>query len=94
MVNVAQHLGVEVDTTCVGACAANRSPMDVVGQTAEDGSGRNGTYTKHLLKHIATPGLNLNALFVRVAKGVEEETEDRQNPWKLDALRVENPCLL
>ena len=47
------------------ACAPN--------QTALDGAGRNGTYTKHLLQHISTPGLDLNSLFVRVANGVENE---------------------
>ena len=67
------------------ACAPN--------QTASDGNGRNGTYTKNLLKHIATPSLDLNSLFVRVANGVEDETKGEQNPWQLSAIRVENPCL-
>ena len=56
------------------------------GNAAEDGSGKNGTYTKHLLQHIGTPGLPLNDMFMRVRQGVREETNRRQVPWEVSSL--------
>jgi uncharacterized caspase-like protein len=50
------------------------------GAEALDGTGRNGTYTKHLLAHIDTPGLPLPQLFQRVRADVERETSRRQSP--------------
>ena len=55
------------------------------GQTSWDGNGRSGVHTKHLLKHPATPKLDLNALFARAANGVEDKTEGKQNRWQLMA---------
>jgi uncharacterized caspase-like protein len=34
--------------------------------TAQDGTGRNGTYTKHLLRYITQPGLEVGMLLRRV----------------------------
>ena len=56
------------------------------GKTAEDGNGKNGTYTKFLLQNIATPGLSLNDMFMRVRQGVREETGKRQVPWEVSSL--------
>jgi ABC-type uncharacterized transport system substrate-binding protein len=49
--------------------------------TAADGTGRNGTYTKHLLQHLKRPGLTLPDLFSDVGRGVLQETNGQQEPW-------------
>ncbi|MGR9051770.1 MAG: caspase family protein [Gammaproteobacteria bacterium] len=51
------------------------------GETAQDGDGRNGTYTKHLLEQIGAKGLSLEKVFKNVAKGVVDETNNIQVPW-------------
>ena len=56
------------------------------GKTAEDGAGKNGTYTKHLLANIRTPGLTISDMFMRVRQGVREETGKRQVPWEVSSL--------
>jgi uncharacterized caspase-like protein len=58
--------------------------------SAKDGeNGRNGVYTKHLLAHIATPGLAVEQLFKRVRLGVMEETKREQVPWESSSLTGE-----
>nr|WP_319494004.1 caspase family protein [uncultured Desulfobacter sp.] len=52
------------------------------GEKAEDGRGRNGTYTKHLLKHIEEPGIDIEEMFKRVGRGVKTETHGRQIPFR------------
>lgn len=52
-----------------------------VNRTADDGKGRNGTYTGELLQLINTPYLNLENLFKDVAKRVRVATSGRQTPW-------------
>jgi formylglycine-generating enzyme required for sulfatase activity len=49
--------------------------------TAADGTGRNGTYTKHLLRYLKQPGLTLPDLFSEVGRGVLQETNGQQEPW-------------
>lgn len=56
------------------------------GSIAEDGSGRNGVYTKHLLQNMMTPGLDLNDIFFYTRRGVIDETEGRQVPWESSSL--------
>jgi hypothetical protein len=56
------------------------------GNVANDGIGRNGTYTSHLLKHIKTPGLGVEEMFKQVRQGVAEETEQNQIPWESSSL--------
>jgi uncharacterized caspase-like protein len=48
---------------------------------AEDGAGRNGTYTKHLLRYLKQPGLSLPDLFSEVGQAVLQETNGKQEPW-------------
>ncbi|SMH47933.1 caspase family protein [Azospirillum agricola] len=48
---------------------------------AEDGAGLHSPYTAELLKHIATPGLELRTLFERVRDGVQTATQNRQRPF-------------
>ena len=57
------------------------------GSVASDGDGRNGIYTKHLLRQIRAPGVPAELMFKRVRDGVIEETKDRQTPWESSSLR-------
>ena len=56
------------------------------GGLTEDGNGRNGTYTSHLLKHIRTPDLDVELMFKRVREGVLQETNRQQIPWESSSL--------
>jgi tetratricopeptide (TPR) repeat protein len=51
------------------------------GTTAEDGPGRNGTYTKHLLHFMQFPGLSAEQMFKEVRVAVAQETGKKQIPW-------------
>ena len=53
------------------------------GQAALDGeeNSRNGIYTKHLLRAMATPGLSAEDVFRTTLSGVLEETQGKQRPW-------------
>ncbi|HEX9077956.1 MAG TPA: caspase family protein [Desulfuromonadaceae bacterium] len=51
------------------------------GSVAADGSGRNGIFTKHLLAHMITPGIEVEQMLKQVRGGVEAETRGRQVPW-------------
>jgi uncharacterized caspase-like protein len=56
------------------------------GSVAADGLGRNGTYSKHLLVSLATPDVEVERVFKRVAQGVSTETRGRQIPWTSSSL--------
>lgn len=56
------------------------------GATAEDGVGRNGVYTKHLLASLREPDGEVERVFKRVAQGVAKETAGRQIPWVSSSL--------
>lgn len=54
------------------------------GQVAYDGSGNNGLFTSHLLKHLNTPGVTVEEMFKRVIDGVRADSSRRgqeQVPW-------------
>jgi tetratricopeptide (TPR) repeat protein len=51
------------------------------GTTAEDGPGRNGTYTKHLLHFMQLPSLSAEQMFKEVRVAVAQETGKKQIPW-------------
>ena len=57
------------------------------GAVAADGGGRNGTYTKHLLRYLTTPDLLVEQMFKRVRVAVEEETGGTQTPWESSSLQ-------
>ena len=57
------------------------------GAVAADGGGRNGTYTKHLLRYLTTPDLLVEQMFKRVRVAVEEETGGAQTPWEASSLQ-------
>ncbi|MFL9824855.1 caspase family protein, partial [Rhodoplanes sp. SY1] len=47
---------------------------------------RNSPFTAALLKHIATPGLEIGALMKRVRADVYQATRHRQLPWDHSSL--------
>lgn len=55
-------------------------------KVAADGSGRNGLYTSHLLRHINTPNLKIEEIFKRVRIGVMEQSAGAQIPWENTSL--------
>lgn len=59
------------------------------GQVAREGSGRNGVYTKHLLRHMSNPGQPVELTLKRVREGVMAETRGAQVPWDSSSLRGE-----
>jgi hypothetical protein len=56
------------------------------GQVALDGTGRNGLYTKHLLRELSVQSESLIDGFMRVRVGVMTESKGRQIPWELSSL--------
>lgn len=56
---------------------------------ALDGSGRNGTYTKHLLQHLDHPGLEIGMMLRKVRTAVKEETGGKQVPWENGSIEGE-----
>ncbi len=56
------------------------------GTTASDGTGRNSPFTAALLRHIETPGLEVNYLFRNVREAVLNATNLRQEPVVYGAL--------
>lgn len=57
------------------------------GQVAREGVGRNGVYTRHLLRHIGTPDQPIELVLKRVREGVFNETRGQQVPWDASSLR-------
>ncbi len=57
------------------------------GQVAREGGGRNGVYTRHLLRQIGTPDLPVEQMLKRVRDGVLNETRGQQVPWDASSLR-------
>jgi hypothetical protein len=56
------------------------------GTTALDGSGRNSPYTTALLRHLETPGLEINFLFRNVRDEVLSLTKREQEPFVYGSL--------
>jgi formylglycine-generating enzyme required for sulfatase activity len=50
------------------------------GSTAEDGAGRNGLFTTHLLKNLKTPGLSFNDIFNKTGEDVRQASGNKQIP--------------
>ena len=51
------------------------------GSVAEDGEGKNGIFTKHLLDAMKSPNLGIQDIFNVAGMAVMDETDDRQIPW-------------
>ncbi|MEP7341521.1 MAG: caspase domain-containing protein [Acidobacteriota bacterium] len=56
------------------------------GNTASDGSGRNGLYTQELLAAIRAPGLKVEDVFKRVRSQVRSKSSGNQVPWENSSL--------
>ena len=56
------------------------------GDVAADGVGGNSPFTAALLRHITTPGLEIDGLMKRVRREVYEATRQDQLPWTNSAL--------
>jgi len=55
------------------------------GRVASDGMGRNGTYTKYLLKHLKT-AVGVETMFKKVRQDVMRVTNQKQIPWEHSSL--------
>ena len=53
---------------------------------ALDGAGRNSPFTAALLKHMATPGLEVRQMLSRVRGDVLASTDKKQTPWDSSSL--------
>ena len=51
--------------------------------------GQHSVYAKHLLTHLATPGLPIEQLFKKIRIGVAEDTQRVQVPWESSSLTSE-----
>ena len=75
-----------------GLAAMPSSPGSLIayaasaGNVAEDGVGRHSPYTESLIKHIQTPGLEIEDVFKAVGKDVLSATNDAQNPGRYSNL--------
>jgi tetratricopeptide (TPR) repeat protein len=56
------------------------------GQTALDGSGVNSPFTSAFIKHVRTPGIEINQMLTRVRVEVAGVTKNRQVPWANSSL--------
>lgn len=59
------------------------------GDVALDGEGENSPFTAALLRHIETPGLDIDVMMKRVRGDVARSTSSRQQPWTNSALNGE-----
>jgi uncharacterized caspase-like protein len=57
--------------------------------TAADGNRRNSPFTEAFLKHIATPGVEIEVLMKRVTASVAAITNNKQQPERLSRLEQE-----
>lgn len=84
-------------TKAFSANAAGLAPIDAPsntlvafatapGQVAEDGSGGNGLYTRHLVENMRQPGISIEDVFKRTRVAVRTESEGRQVPWENTSL--------
>lgn len=72
-----------VDVSAGNFVAFSASP----GQTAADAGGAaNSPFTAALVRHLATPGLDINDVLRAVRADVLAATDDKQNPWSMDNL--------
>jgi len=78
----ARGLG-RIDATAEGSLIVYATQPNNV---ALDGGGRNSPFTAALLKHVATPGLEVRQMVSRVRGDVLAATDRRQTPWDNSSL--------
>lgn len=59
------------------------------GKLASDGAGRNGIFTKYLIKYLKQPFLKLHEITMRVRRDVNKETQGQQISWDYNSLEGE-----
>ncbi len=81
------------ETSSVGGLAQTNAPNGTFiayatapGSIAEDGIGRNGTFTAELLKQIQIPNLKVEEVFKNVRQNVTAKTNNKQTPWDSSSL--------
>jgi uncharacterized caspase-like protein len=57
------------------------------GSVADDGQGKNGTYTTELLAQMSEPGVPVELMLKQVANRVVAKTNGKQEPWMEGSLR-------
>jgi hypothetical protein len=72
-----------MDTTAAGSLIVYSTQPNNV---ALDGAGRNSPFTAALLKHVATPGLEVRQMISRVRADVLVATDKKQTPWDSSSL--------
>jgi hypothetical protein len=75
--------GLATIQSAIGTMIAYATQPDNV---ALDGVGRNSPFTTALLKHLATPGLEVSSLMKRVRADVVQSTNQKQVPWDHSSL--------
>jgi len=55
------------------------------GVASDGGNSRNGTHTKHLLRHLSQ-SISVEEIFKKVRTGVAKDTRNRQIPWEHSSL--------
>jgi uncharacterized caspase-like protein len=73
-------------TSTSGASGIFRAYATQPNNVSDDGGGRNSPFTKALLKHLGTPGLDVHQMMIKVRLDVQTETSNRQIPWEESAL--------
>lgn len=69
-----------------GASGIFRAYATQPNNVSDDGSGRNSPFTKALLKHLGTKGVDVHQMMIKVRLDVQTETNGRQVPWEESAL--------
>ena len=64
------------------------------GHTASDGAGRNGVFTESLLRHLGSPGLDIDFVMRAVVNDVEKASNGQQVPFRDSSLKVTPCCLI
>ena len=69
-----------------GASGIFRAYATQPNNVSDDGGGRNSPFTKALLRHLGTPGVDVHQMMVKVRRDVVADTSGRQVPWEESAL--------
>jgi uncharacterized caspase-like protein len=69
-----------------GASGIFRAYATQPNNVSDDGGGRNSPFTKALLKHLGTKGVDVHQMMIKVRLDVQNETNGRQVPWEESAL--------
>jgi uncharacterized caspase-like protein len=73
-------------TSTSGASGIFRAYATQPNNVSDDGGGRNSPFTKALLKHLGTKGVDVHQMMIKVRLDVQTETNGRQIPWEESAL--------